>query len=179
MYKYINSNEINLNVHSKISLKIKGIGENTILGNGPDYYFNGINFLKKVYINNIQQNTIEYKYKFTETDNFVELIWDDNLNSCEYILYRCTEITAINLSNFNTLHAVKMNSMFNYCSSLTSLDLSNFNTPKVSFMNSMFFSCKNLEYININNFDKENLSSNGALIFLSLSIFKLYIPVSK
>ena len=36
---------------SKIFLKVKGKGENTILGNKTDFNFKGINHLKHVYIN--------------------------------------------------------------------------------------------------------------------------------
>ena len=54
--------------------------------------------------------------------------------------------------------------MFFKCSSLTSLDLSNFDTSKLTAINGMFESCINLEYININNFDDSN-SYNDASIF--------------
>ena len=86
---------------SKITLKIKGIGDQYIFGNEIHYNFTGINYLKRVYINGNEQNMIKYKYYFNETNNFVELIWDDNLNNCGYMFFRCTSIIEINLSKFN------------------------------------------------------------------------------
>ena len=66
--------------NSKITLKIKGIGINTILGNETNVNFKSINYLNEVYINGNRQDKIEYKYDFNETNNFIELIWDDNIN---------------------------------------------------------------------------------------------------
>ena len=63
---------------SKIFLKVKEKGENTILGNDMIYHFQGINHLKYVIINEKQENSIEYKYYFNQTDNYVELIFDDD-----------------------------------------------------------------------------------------------------
>ena len=58
---------------SKIFLIVKGTGENTILGNKTYGKFQGINHLIDVYINEKQENSIEYKYYFNQTDNSVEL----------------------------------------------------------------------------------------------------------
>ena len=80
-------------IDSKIFLKVKGIGENTILGNKKDFNFKGINHLKYVYINEKQENSIEYKYYFIQTDNSVELIFDNDLNDCERMFYKCFNIT--------------------------------------------------------------------------------------
>ena len=87
---------------STITLKIKGIGERYILGNQDGRNFMGINYLKEVKINGITKDTIKYKYDFEQEDNEVELIWDDNLNSCECMFWKCSDITEINLTNFDT-----------------------------------------------------------------------------
>ena len=70
---------------SKIFLKVKGIGENTIFGNITDRNFKGINHLRYVYINEKQENSIEYTYYFNQTDNLVELIFDYDLDDCAYM----------------------------------------------------------------------------------------------
>ena len=69
--------------NSKITLKIKGIGIYTILGNVTNGNFKSINYLNEVYINGNRQDKIEYKYNCNQTNNFIELIWDDNINDCE------------------------------------------------------------------------------------------------
>ncbi len=55
-----------------------------------------------------------------------------------YMFYKCSSLTSLNLSNFNTNKVNNMNYMFHNCSSLTSLNLSNFNTNNVNNMNEMF-----------------------------------------
>ena len=81
--------------NSQITLKIKGIGESFIFGNEKGCNFTGINYLKEVYINGNKQNTIEYKYYFNQTDNFVVLILDNNINNCKYMFRKCKLIYLI------------------------------------------------------------------------------------
>ena len=145
--------------YSKITLKIKGEGENTILGNETDEYFEDINFLKEVYINGIKQNTLEYKYIFNQTENFVELIFDEKISNCKYMFYQCNNITEINLSNFDTSQVTDMHGIFSYCLLLSSLDLSNFNTSQVINMNEMFYHCHSLTSLNLSNFNTSQVTS--------------------
>ena len=151
----------------------------------------GINYLKEVKINGITKDTIKYKYDFDQEDNEVELIWDENLNSCECMFWKCSDITEINLTNFDTSKITSMKRFFFYCSSLisldlskfdtsqvtdmecmfcecvllTSLDLSNFNTSKVTTTLQMFDNCANIEVINLNNFDESNLNNANYMFF--------------
>ena len=71
------------------------------------------------------------------------------------MFFRCSSLTSLDLSNFNTSLVTNMLSMFENCSSLTSLNLSS----QVQNMNQMLFNCVNLEYINLNNFDGSKLNS--------------------
>ena len=139
---------------SKITLKIKGIGEKAILGNINYKIFN---YLKEVYINGDKQNIGENKYYFNKTENVVELIWDEDIDSTAYMFYGCTEITEINLSNFKSSNVRNLDEMFDSCSSLISLDLSNFDTSNIKNMNELFYNCGNLEFINLNNFKDNDL----------------------
>lgn len=63
--------------------------------------------------------------------------------------YSCTNVTTLDLSNFNTSKVNRngMMQMFQNCSNLTSLDLSSFDTSKMENMNSMFNNCSNLTTI--------------------------------
>ncbi len=164
--------------NSKITLKIKGIGDNTILGNESSGHFTGINFLKEVYINGIKQDEIEYQYYFNQSDNFVELAWNNNITNCDYMFYKCSNITEINLSNFNTTQVTDMFSMFYDCSSLTSLDLSNFDTSQVTFMHRMFCGCSSLISLDLSSFNTTQVTAINSmfqgcssLISLDLSNF--------
>ena len=139
--------------YSKITLKVKGIGENNILGDNKDYNFSDIDYLKEVFINGHKQDKIDYKYYFNQTDNYVELIWNDSITNCDNMFFLCTSITEINLSNFNTSQIESMANIFNRCSSLTSLNLSNFDTSKVINMKGMFYNCWLLTSLDLSNFD--------------------------
>ena len=76
---------------------------------------------------------------------------------------RCSSLTNLDLSNFNTSKVTDMSSMFSRCSSLTSLDLSSFNTSSVTQysaymkLNGMFYNCSKLiTTINIMNANVTN-----------------------
>ena len=138
---------------SNITLKIKGIGESTLFGNIKNHNFKYIDYPNEVIINGERKNIITYKYYFSQTDNFVELIWYDNINNCKNMFYKCSNISEINLSNFNSSKVTDTSCMFNGCSSLTSLNLSNFITSKVMDMNFMFFDCSSLTSLDLSNFN--------------------------
>ena len=135
--------------YSKITLQVKGNNEKIIFNND----FKGINHLKFVYINGIRQDKISNKYHFNQINNYVELILDDNINKTDNMFKECTDITEINLSNFDTSLVTSMDNMFEGCSSLTSLDLSNFNTSLVKRMIFMFSRCSSLTSLDLSNFD--------------------------
>jgi len=134
-----------------ITLKIKGTGIKKIFSSDgnfkSDYYPN------EVYINRKKKSSVTYNYYLDQTDNFIELIWYNLINSCEHMFCGCSDITEIDLSNFDTSDVTIMQGMFAGCSSLTSINLSNFDTSKVTLMNYMFFGCISLTIINSSNFD--------------------------
>ena len=64
------------------------------------------------------------------------------------------------LNAFNTSNVIKFNSMFYSCTNLKFLDLSNFDTRKAEEMAGMFGGCNNLENIRgLNNFITDNVIS--------------------
>ena len=65
------------------------------------------------------------------------------------MFYKCSSLTNIDLSNFNTNNVTDMGCMFYGCSSLTNIDLSNFNTNNVTNMFGMFGECLSLNKNNI------------------------------
>ena len=142
-----------LSQSSKITLKINGIGESAILGNLTNKNFEGIDYLDEVYINGDKASNIDYTYTFTQTNNFVELIWKDNLDNCKNMFRGCINITEINFTYFDTSLVNNMGYMFEGCSSLTFINLTNFNTSKVTSMYSMFNGCKSLTSINVSSFN--------------------------
>ena len=55
------------------------------------------------------------------------------------MFYKCSSLTSLDLSSFNTSNVVDMSSMFYNCTSLITLNLSSFDTSKVVNMTTMFY----------------------------------------
>ena len=106
---------INLNIFviSKIfniTLKVQGIGNHNILYLGQlpvKCRLDNIHLPDEVIINGIPRENINYTYYFNETENIVKIKYysqeDVNnvaINKCFF--YQCTEITEIDLSEFDT-----------------------------------------------------------------------------
>ena len=118
------------NNFSSITLKIKGTGNNKIFCSFSDK-FNKSDYPNEIYIDGNRQNYINYSYYFNNSDNHVQLIWNNTINNCNNMFYECSNITEIDLSNFDISQVTSMDGMFSNCISLTSLNLSNFNTSQV------------------------------------------------
>ena len=172
---------------SNITLKIKGTGNKNVLSTSSN--FNERYNPNMIYINGQNQLPVKRRYNFNQTDNFIELIWNQPIKSCYFMFFECEDITEIDLSNFNTSEVTTMNSMFEgclklsflnlsnintssvtdmagmftHCSSLISLDLSNFQTSKVTTMSVMFKDCLKLISLNLSNFDTLNVIYMGSM----------------
>ena len=136
-----------------IKLKIKGTGYNYILSTDTKEYFSEEYYPNITYINDIQKSSISNNYYFDKDDNFVVLIWNNTIDDTSGMFHDCSNITEIDLSNFDTSKVINMAYMFSGCLQLTSLDLSNFNTSNVYNMMSMFSLCSELSSLDLSNFD--------------------------
>ena len=83
------------------------------------------------------------------------------------LFYYCKSLETITFPStvtFNNL-GVSFNEMFQKCSSLTSLDLSGFDTSKVAYMKDMFTECSKLSNLTLG----ENWASNSSISSFDLS----------
>ena len=108
--------EINLFVHilsinynhliekkiSKIHLKIKKAENQKLFSTLSD-----IPYPDEVYIERSWVDPGTNSFSFLKEENFVELIWNNNLYSCEYMFCRNIYITEIDLSMFDSLKVTK------------------------------------------------------------------------
>ena len=165
--------------YSKISLKVKGEGYNTILGTDSNIdtnnNFNGMNFLIEIKINGKTEATKKKMYYFNELDNSVDLIWNDNIDNCDNMFYECENITEIDLSGFITTKVASMGRMFFSCISLTSINLSNFKTSKVTIMSFMFYNCSKLTSIDVSSFRTPKVTKTDRMFSYCLSLRSLDI----
>ena len=146
-----------------ITLKIPGKGNHKIYypGDLPKYCkLDEIHPPNEVIINGISQDNINYTYYCNETENIVKLKYysqeDVNnvaINKCFF--YTCSEVTEMDLTEFDTSQFVDMFAMFSDCYNLKSLKLNNFNTSSVIYMNLMFHRCLSLTSIDLSTFDKK------------------------
>ena len=83
----------------------------------------------------------------------VEVIVNDSNDNLSYMFSGCTNLTFVNVENFNTSNVTDMSYMFADCDSLKILNLSNFDTRRVTSMNRMFHSCNSLTELNLSNFN--------------------------
>ena len=127
----------------------------------------------EIYINDIKQNEIKSNYFFTESENLIKLLWNNNINSGFCMFRLCSNITEINLSHFDTSLITDMKSMFYGCSSLTSIDFSNFKTSKVKYMDFMFYGCSSLTSLNLSNFDTSQVMAMHAMFYDCSSLTSL------
>ena len=158
-----------------ISIKIDGTGEQEIINSYfyqmPDIiYCNGlkvdiinknkiiINESKSIVLlewNNILKNLSQI---FTNLTNISEIDLSNfdpsNVISMRNMFYGCINVEKINFgNNFNSLIVNNLYRMFYNCILLTSLNLSNFDTSHVSVMSDMFYRCSSLKILDISNFD--------------------------
>ena len=177
---------------SSITIKIKGTGEQNIIYGGwsNDICYRLTRGPDEIYINNVKQETVDYKYNFNDEReiNTVELIWTNDLTSCHCMFFECDSIIEVDLSKFNSEKVTTLNSMFDSCSSLyyvnftgfitskvtsmeymfygcafTSLDLSIFDTSKVYTMECMFSDCEYLTSLNLSNFYTPVISNMNSM----------------
>ena len=140
---------------SIITLTIKGIGNNSILSSE----FNSSYYPNRIYINGEEQSIISFSYIFNQTDNDVELMWNNSIDNCRRMFQGCKNITKINLSNFDTSKVTTMQYMLNDCSNLNLLDLSNINTSNVEDMSFLFYRCNYLTSLNLSNLDTSKVTN--------------------
>jgi len=114
---------------------------------------------EKVYLNRDARSMFCWMSNLTSLDlsNFDT----SKVTNMQGMFEHMSNLTTLNLSNFNTSKVTDMNSMFHDMFKLTSLDLSNFDTSKVTDMGAMFYEMRNLTTINLSNFDTSRVTNMG------------------
>jgi len=87
-----------------------------------------------------------------------------NIINMSYLFNDCSNISTINLDNFDTSKVTNMSNMFNNCSKITALNLDNFDTGNVQYMDVMFSNCLSLKKLILDNWTfKDGVSVGGIL----------------
>ena len=96
-----------------------------------------------------------------------------NVTDMNNMFYSCTNLTSLNVSNFNTSNVTNMSYMFDGCQKLTSLDVSNFNTSNVTNMSYMFYYSDKLTSLDLSSFDTSK--TDGSNMFTVVKNCTIYI----
>ena len=136
-----------------ITLKIRKKGNNIkILSDS----FSRSYYPQKIKINDKIQNDVSNKYNFIQKNNIINLIWDNNIDSCKDMFNGCFDISEIDVSEFASNSISETQYMFKDCSALTSINLNNFSLQRVSNMIGMFEGCSSLTSLNLKDFGISN-----------------------
>ena len=98
-----------------------------------------------------------------DSGTFTNLIFKDvytnKITNMRKMFNKCSNLTSLDVSNFDTSKVTSMRTMFQLCSSLKSLDVSNFNTSNVTDISEMFKDCSSLTLLDISNLDISKVTS--------------------
>lgn len=83
------------------------------------------------------------------------------MTDASYIFFGCSNLTSLNLSNFNTSSVTDMSNMFDGCENLESVDVSGFDTSRVTSMYFMFNNCSDLTSLDLSGFDVSQVTAMG------------------
>ena len=72
---------------------------------------------------------------------------------------KCSALTALDISTFDTTAAENMSSMFDDCKNLTNINLSKTSTKNVTSLNGMFNNCNSLKSLDFSSFDTSNVTN--------------------
>ena len=87
------------------------------------------------------------------------LICDSGVTDMSSMFSSCSNLTTLDVSNFNTINVTNMNNLFYSCYSLKNLDVSNFDTSKVTDMSYMFYICNSLTALDLSNFNTSKVTN--------------------
>lgn len=96
----------------------------------------------------------EYADKVTSA-----VVTAQNVTTTCFWFSKCSNLTEIDFSGFDTSRLECMRHMFANCRSLESLDLSNFDTSHVTDMALLFFNCRKLDGLDVSHFDTSQVTS--------------------
>ena len=148
-----------INFNSKIDLIINGKGNQSFLSD--EFIFEP----NEVIVNGISitEKSCKKYGEFDEEINYITLIFDSNIESCENMFKGLDNIIEINLEEFDSSKVVNMSSMFNQCINLKKINFGNINTSLVQDMSYLFYNCYKLISIDLSSFDTSSVTNMGMM----------------
>ena len=138
---------------SEIHLVIKGSGNQELLNN----IFK--QFPSEVLVNGVKDNSCNKTCHLNGDINYITLIYEEKITTCESMFCGLNNIIEIDLSNFDTSEVTSMYRMFKECSDLEKINFGNINTSSVTNMRTMFFKCPKIIKIDLSKFDTSKVAT--------------------
>ena len=146
-------NHLVYNYYSEIKLIINEKGYQDILYDS--FYAEPSDIM----VNGISKKNICSKRCLLEDDyNNITLIFEVPLTTCDF-MFNGSNITEIDLSNFDASQVTGMKKMFHFCTKLEKIIFGNINTSSVKNLQHMFEDCHNLKSIDLSKFDTSQVTS--------------------
>ena len=151
---------------SEITIIVKGLGNQQIL---YDSYSPN-----KIYINEVLQDyNGSFVYNLTDEKNIIKMVWNEPLENCQRMFQGLSNITYIDLSNFNSSKLVYIENMFQDCKSLNSINFKNFDTSKIRNMINIFYNCYSLKSLNLSSFNTSKVTDFHRMFYNCSSLLTL------
>ena len=102
----------------------------------------------------------DMQHMFDGCSGLENLILGPNFDTCSvsgtvensglyYMFGSCTNLTSLDLSNWDTSKVKSMSNMFYNCTRLTDLNISNWNVGNLKYLNAMFYNCSSLTFLDL------------------------------
>ena len=75
----------------------------------------------------------------------------------------CTQITTVDLTNFDTSQVSRMNGLFRGCTNLQTMDMSGIDMTSMNMVNTWFYGCSSLTDVNMKGLDISKVTNLGSL----------------
>ncbi|MGX7245641.1 BspA family leucine-rich repeat surface protein [Enterococcus quebecensis] len=131
-----------------------------------------ITFAKPV-IANKNSSYLFNSLKELESIKGLELLNTNNVTNMSYMFSHTTNLTTLNISNWNTGTLTDMTGMFLAASALTALDLTEWDTSNVRDMTGMFAETISLTTLDLNKWDTSNVISMAYMFHRATSLTSL------
>ena len=141
---YINENQI--------KLVIKEAGTFSVI------YSSFSNKPNKIEYDNLERSFSNSSIFLNSNINIVLLKFSSAITTCNSMFKRCSQISEIDLTDFDSSQVLNIDYMFDGCNSLTSVKFGNFNTSRLDIMEYVFQNCNSLETIDLSSFDTSKVT---------------------
>jgi surface protein len=99
----------------------------------------------KIYINEKEEIEIKNIYALNKEDNTIKLIFTKKIESTECMFNQCSDISEVDLSNFDSSSIKSFAAMFQHCSPLKFVNFSSLDTSSATYMGYIFYGCSSLK----------------------------------